>query len=729
MTTKPFLHAPRLLTALALGLCLGLPIRAAGDPGLQLFVCPSGDDNHTGLSSRRAFSTVTRARDEIRQLKAAGKLPPGPVTVNLLPGIFPVADSIAFTAEDSGTAAQPVTYRATKQGQTRLIGAARLKLKDFNPVTDPAILDRLDPSARGQVVTLSVAEHKLTSAAPFPQKFDDNGGIFEIFAEGKRMSVSRWPNGVDTTTMKSVLVNGNPKTPGVFEYRDDRVARWTKNPHIWLKGQWRVGWEEPALRVASINTTARTITFAVGVHNGIGNKYTRPLGNGKEPWFAINLLEEIDQPGEWALDFATQTVYLWPTVKKADAEILITQLATPLVTVTGASHLRFIGLTLESSLGDGFVLEQVSDTLVAGCTVRNLGRRGIVLNGMRSGLQSNDVYGVGHGALYVSGGDRKALVPSENFVVNNHLHNFGVVKSQYSPGVGVGLVDNPALQPALDAVGIRFANNAIHHSPRDAFLYSGNDNLYEFNEIYYCGFNTRDTGAFYSWLDWTMRGNVIRYNYIHSTIGGVNPDDGASGNFVFGNIFSGSRAGVWIASGPDNTIQNNIFIKEAGAVFGMDDRGTSRKYVTNKRLIQRVLEVKADQEPWLSRHPEVNGMLDRQPDVPWRTRFVQNLIVNPKPESNLIKLAPALKTNPEVYFEKDNYTTATDPGFVNAAKRNYTLRADSEVFKKIPGFQPIPFEKMGLHIDEYRRRLPSEDELQRGPAHDPYRGIDHNFGT
>jgi len=58
-------------------------------------------------------------------------------------------------------------------------------------------------------------------------------------------------------------------------------------------------------------------------------------------------------------------------------------------------------------------------------------------------------------------------------------------------------------------------------------------------------------GAFYSWPDWTIRGVVIRYNFIHDTICGVNPDDSAADNLVFGNIFTGYRTGVWIASVPD----------------------------------------------------------------------------------------------------------------------------------------------------------------------------------
>ena len=37
-----------------------------------------------------------------------------------------------------------------------------------------------------------------------------------------------------------------------------------------------------------------------------------------------------------------------------------------------------------------------------------------------------------------------------------------------------------------------------------------------------------------------------------------------------------------------------------------------------------------------------------------------------------------------------------DPGFVDAAKRNFQFRDDSPVYEKLPGFKKIPFERIGL---------------------------------
>ena len=695
----------------------------------EIFVAPGGDDAHDGLSRKTAFATITRARNEIRKIKSGGELPTGGVTVEILGGKYSLENSLEFSAADSGTAEAPIIYRAYQNQPVEILGGRVLKLSEFAPVTGEKILTRLDPSARGKVVCASTKSLGLKHAGPFPPVFSDSGGIFELFWNGKRLPLSRWPNSdqpKDWTTMKRAVVNGDTKVGGTFEYRGERPSRWLQNSSVWLKGQWRVAWEDPAIRVAKIDPATHTITFAAGIQNGIGNKYTRPAGNGREPWCAVNLIEEIDQPGEWAIDFDTQTLFLWPP--SADGELLVSQLDKPLISVNGAAHLKFIGLKLEASLGDGFVLKNVESDLIAGCTLRNLAKRGVVLAGYGSGVQSCDMHDLGEGCVYISGGDKQKLVPSENFIVNNHLHNYAVLKAMYSPAVDVGFggLPNGGL---LEAVGIRVANNLIHDAPRDAVLVSGQDNIFEYNEIFNCGFGSGDLGAFYSWLDWTIRGVIIRYNFIHDTVGGVNPDDGAAGDLVYGNVFVGDRVGVWIASGPDHKIINNIFVKNEGPVFGMDDRGPARGYATNARLHKIVMDIKPTQPPWSVQFPEMTSLLESHPELPLRTKFERNLVVMKSGEPFQLKMSKARQTDTNLFWAQNNFITATDPGFVDEAKGNFALKPEAVAFRKISGFEPIPFEKIGLQKDEYRQTLPTQAEIGRPTAMPPVKEGDKNFGT
>jgi len=599
-------------------------------------------------------------------------------------------------------------------------------------VTDSAMTKRFAPEAQGKILVADLKALGLKHTGPFPDTFKDGGGIFELFFNGQRMRLSRWPAD-GYVTMKQTLVIGDtkPPSPGVFEYREDEPARWNPANGIWLKGQWRVGWEDPAIKVASIDTNARTITFAAAIPGGIGSKYFRtkqPYGSGQEKWCAINLPEEIRRPGQWCIDFNSSKLYFWPPAPLASADIVISQLDQPLVVVDGASNLAFLGLTLEGSLGNGVNLIKADRILVAGCVLENLGGDGIVLQGTGCGIQSNDMHDLGKGCVIVNGnpGDRVALKHSGNYIVNNHFHHYGALKAQYSAAVNTArLVDNAKRDEGV--VGCYVAHNLIHHAPRDAFLYGGNDNVYEFNEVHRCAYDTADTGAFYAWLDWTLRGVVIRYNFIHDTVGGYNPDDGAGGSLVYGNIFMGERSGVHIASGPDNTILNNVFIKETGPVFGIDDRGATRGYATNPKLISAVQEINPTQAPWSDRYPELVNLLQEKHELPLRTLFKDNVVYIKQGEPYKLGMKPYNNTNPAIISFVDNFVTKTDPGFVDPAKGNYGFRKDSEVFTKIPGFQPIPFDQMGLQTDKYRRKLPTDEEAGRTPDQNPWKPDDKNY--
>ncbi len=721
------------LPALAL-VVLFCALAAALDAApLKLHVAPDGRDTANGRSPQNAFATLERARDEIRALKArAGRLPADGIVVELAGGTYVRDQSFVLEEADSGAPGAPVVYRSRVGETARLMGGKTVPLSAFRPVSNPALRKRLAPEAADRIVALKLADAGLSSVAEFPAVFDDQGGLFELFVDGKRLPLSRWPN-EGHAVMKRVLVTGSNRVPGVFEYADDRPARWTENSHVWLKGQWRVGWEDPAIRVAKIDTAARTIAFAAGIHNGIGYKYitnpdgSRP-GNGKEPWHALNLLEEIDRPGEWALDFASATLFLWPT--EGLREVTITQLAAPLISASGVSHVDFVRLDLGYSLGHGLVAENVDSLRLLGSRIHHIAGSAVVLHGINSVVQSNDLHDLGGGGVLVSGGESRSLTLSNNQVLNNHIHRYGVLRAQYSAAVDVGFGGASNHRGRRDAVGVRVANNRIHDAPRDAILVSGQLHTFELNEISACGFGSADTGSFYSWLDWTIQGVVIRHNFMYDTVGGVNPDDGATGFHVHGNIFAGPRTGVWIASGPDHVIENNIFVKDEGPVFGLDDRGAGRGYATNKHLLGRRDAMQMDTPPWSEKFPGLAARLADRPELPLRTRFERNLIVIPKGEAIQNKVSRANRDNPEILLTADNWVTPSDPGFVDAAAGNFGLRPDSETFKRIPGFQPIPFEKIGLQVDEYRPVVTPRPAFQGTPpppATQPDQ--DRNFGT
>jgi len=105
--------------------------RAAEAAGLH--VSTQGNDSWSGKpdspnESRTdgPFATLGAARQAVREMKKAGSLPVGGVTVSIAPGEYYLEQGFELTAEDSGTAESPIMYRAAGTQGVRLIGGRQV---------------------------------------------------------------------------------------------------------------------------------------------------------------------------------------------------------------------------------------------------------------------------------------------------------------------------------------------------------------------------------------------------------------------------------------------------------------------------------------------------------------------------------------------------------------------------------------------------------------------------
>jgi hypothetical protein len=87
---------------------------------VQFFVAIGGDDASPG-TKEQPFASLEAARDAVRKRKASGS-PAEPVTVWVRGGAYPRTAAFELKAEDSGTEAAPVQYRAWPGEVARLVG-------------------------------------------------------------------------------------------------------------------------------------------------------------------------------------------------------------------------------------------------------------------------------------------------------------------------------------------------------------------------------------------------------------------------------------------------------------------------------------------------------------------------------------------------------------------------------------------------------------------------------
>ncbi|MGQ9731460.1 MAG: right-handed parallel beta-helix repeat-containing protein, partial [Candidatus Zipacnadales bacterium] len=640
--------------------------------------------------------TLERARDEVRKLKAEGALPTGGVVIELRGGTYGLVAPFELKAEDSGTPEAPIIYQAQPGKQVRLLGGKFVT--DWQPVTDRAALSRLDTSARGKVYQADLKSLGLTEYG------SPSGGGLELFYNTQPMTLARWPNEgfvkiVEVLSIDPVDVRGTKGDKGgKFIYDGDRPLRWQNEKDLWLHGYWFWDWSDQRMKVESIDTVQKIISLAPPQHG---------YGYRKGQWYyAFNALSEIDTPGEWYLDRETGRLYFWPPSPLDEGEAFVT-IIPHIIKLQGVSHVTLRGLLLEGSRDTAVVIVDGTVAQVVGCTIRNVGGQGVnVSGGTECGVIGCDIYQTAKGGISLNGGDRATLSPAGHYADNNHIHDFARWYRMYNGGIH------------LNGVGNRATHNLIHEAPHTAIFFGGNDHLIEFNEIHSVCYESNDAGAIYAGRNWTMRGTVIRHNYLHHINGyegrgcvGVYLDDMFCGTEIVGNLFYRVTNAAFIGGGRDVTIANNIFV-ECNPSIHVDARAMgwakyhTDSWVTELNEKRTHLGIPLLDSPYIERYPALTTLTTGDPYAPEGNRIVRNIHWGGRWEGVEAKARPFLTY-------EDNLIDV-DPHFVNVKKLDFRLKSDSPALAL--GFEPLPIAKMGLYRDLNRASWPIKHTVRPVPS-------------
>jgi len=650
--------------------------------GTEYFVSTDGSDTNPGTRAQ-PFATLLRARDAVRELKKRSNLPQKGVTVWVQPGAHYVNEPLTLSNEDSGTENAPIVYRGQPGGEVRIVGGRQVK--GFQPVTDPEILKRLDNSVRQKVLC---ADLKAAGIYDYGQVAARSKRL-ELFFLDEPMQLARWPNEGFVRIVEAIGETPNTThgikgtREGKFTYSDDRPKRWTDEQEIWLHGYWFWDWSDSFEKVSSIDIEKRIIETVPPYHN-YGYR------NGQR-YYALNILAELDRPGEWYLDRQKGILYFLPPTPVNEGKAVLSTLQN-LFVLKNCSWVTIRDLVLEATRSTAVTISGGSSNTIAGCTIRNTGSWAVnISGGSNNSVLGCDIYRTAEGGVSLSGGERKTLTPAGHRAENNHIHHFGRIYRTYRPAVSV------------NGVGNHVAHNAIHDGPHNAIQLGGNDHVIEFNEIYNVCFETGDVGAFYMGRDWTARGTIIRHNYFHDIKGpglhgamAVYLDDSASGISIIGNVFHRAGRAAFIGGGRDNLVENNIFV-DCPASVHVDARGVGwMKYHVEPggTLPERLKAMPYKQPPWSEKYPRLVNILEDSPGEPKGNIVRRNISFG----GNWLDVEK--KAMPLIKFE-DNLVDK-DPHFVDLDRKDFRLRSDSPAFDL--GFKQIPIEKIGLYSDDYRTK-------------------------
>lgn len=690
----------------------------------EFYVARGGNDAQPGTEAQ-PFATLERARDEARS--ARKRNPGAKIEIFVRSGTYELNETFRLGALDSGSREAPSIYRAYPGEKVLLIGGKRIS--GFVPHKG-AIL-RTDVGAQG-----------------FTSEFR------QLFLAGKRMTLARYPNEdpVNPNGGFAYVDGPLPKDADKYkekpEYRPRQICYKPVDARSWAHPElaeviyfpWH-NWLNISVPVASVDREQRLITLTKDVKTHEG--YPGGIRPG-DRYFIYNVLEELDAPGEWYLDRAARTLYFWPP-RPLEGLDVYAPTTENLIEIVDASWITLRGFTMECCDGFAVSLHGARDCLVAGNTIRNTaggrvgGGGGVnVYRGERCGVVGNDIHDVGNLGIWLRGGDKETLAPGGHYADNNYLHHIGVLNAH---GHGI----------KIEGVGLRVSHNLMHDITRSGLFGGGNDCLVEYNHIRHDNLMTEDTAGYYNGGNWHVRGQIVRYNYVHDTLGygrrggkwitpnfawGIYLDDDESGTLVYGNIVARTTlGGVHIHAGRDNRVENNIIIDCSRQQFQMS--GHDPKY--HDWLIQRKKAefAKYQGNPAYAKYPEVPAL---DPEKAWNmagNQFVRNIVSYRAPGAKLYQRSGDLAERENVSdynlvwhhgqpvtiaqsgpkdapkeqtWEQwqqrghDTHSLVGDPQFVNAEQDDYRLRESSPAFQM--GFKPIPVDRIGPYEDELRASWP-----------------------
>ncbi|XP_067648657.1 uncharacterized protein [Haliotis asinina] len=669
-------------------LCLGLLLPLGHSKTVHIYVSPKGSDGNSGLDVAHPVATL----DKARQLLDSSGIKDNMVYVELMGGYHNLQSTLHFTHAYS----QPVTFRAYQDQEVHVTGGKQIPANMFTHVTDSSVLNVLPANSRSKVFQLHLPSAGVTDYGTM-SKFGfyvSRTSWLEIFINGLPARLAQYPN---ERFLNLVTVPGGRRSR-VFTYTSKEDSRWVHEKEPWAYGFWYFSWADDGVGISNIDINKHQITLANDTNYGLRIGHYNPshlaYADNQGGYFrVINMLSELDQPGEYYLDRSNGNLYIWPNTKTgtlASSDVITVSLINDCISLDrGVSNLNFEGFTLEACRKAGITGAAVHDINIQNLEIRNLGAYGVSLSDSNNITVSRCDIHYTNGGVNLTGGDRKTLTPSGNIVEDNHIWKFGRVG-----GVGYNAI-------FFDGAGNVARHNHMHDGQYTGMWLAGNDNIVEHNHIHHMCVNSTDCGGIIAGRDWSGRGNVIRYNYIHNVVKnmpgaenrGIMLDDQFSGVLIEHNVFFQNQYHTNIGGGRDNIIRYNVFYDAVNYPLNVDGRGIL--YASNNgTLYDRLRAQPYKTKPWSTRYPKLATIDTNHPNYPIGNQIYDNVFYN-KRGPNIVQYHGTGLNKTEYYDIHDNFN-ANPAEFWSPREYDFRFRCSIETWanqNSVP--QPININAVG----------------------------------
>lgn len=738
---------------------------AASASAAELYVSPDGKAENAGSqSSPLDFQAALQKASD--QLKAGSD-----VTINVLGGHYFFDKPYVLGPEFKGTEQKPIVIRAAKDAEVLFDGSKRIAPDSFQPVTDADEKTRLAASAVDKIVAATITDPALI--ARFKSKLmlsltiDKNQYLTSVFPNDGYASFQRdavtpevCPPGVPVGKEGYGIRAGNPphqepgkpqswkgsmKEPrgaraGFADKADQMAGTWTQweaeikrnNKRNQLTGFVEANWLLSSQPIYAASAADQCVHLSEALGYGWGWRKDKPFR-------VFGLLCELDQPGEWHFDVLTNRLYIYPPQPMTTDTVISLSVADGFMTLNNTAFVSVIGLSVKN-VGSGSVydINGGHHNLVAACTVSSSPAAGIRITGTDNGVKGCDLVDL-NTHVSLAGGVRspEEITPGRNYVENCHIYQ----KKYMHEKVNI----------PMNGVGNIFRNNLVHNSIGQAMTINGNDHLIELNEFFNVGFDEGDGGAMYAGADLTGYGCVYQYNFFHHLMhcpgkverSGIHFDDLQAGSTCIGNIFYKSAAkGIHYNGGAGHTARYNVFLEGYRGIYNTASGG-QKNYDRQQGIFENPDHMYANtKENYVGRAEKIVGEKGWTKS-PWKDKYPLFCKVM-SDEGQYGRMWPVYCRieNNFYYKNKEGDKTIWSRANEQVMKKNI-IKNDRPIspdvfvdydnldlaFKEGAGAVPkIPFDKIGLYLDEYRHRMPDKQHYRK-TVKQFFNGIDSMPGT
>jgi len=451
-------------------------------------------------------------------------------------------------------------------------------------------------------------------------------GENQVFVDGQMMFWARWPNTPDLDVMRPELntidSGSGSTTTYIYTLNDADITQGSNY------------WKDAVIHV-TYNPKYWTHTGTV-TSSGVGTLtfLSEDRGYGPYPaggqYYLTGTYVALDMAGEWYYDTNTRRIYLWaPGDDDPDNHVVEVKARDKAFDLRGRSYVTVEGFDIFASTvvtdeeSHHVTLDRLDAAYVDHFTLLGSDHgawatndSGFILDGHHNVLKNSHIqYSAGNGV---------SLIGDDSTVTNCTIHDVNYV------GVYCGTVNTGSRRTKNNVI----TRSTLYNSGRDVVQHAGAENIkITHNEMYgtNVGYLTRDLGVTYANVTDFM-GAEIAYNVVHDS----------------GYTYAGIYLDAW---NEDISIHHNV-------VYGV-----RYAFLAHKPIAQIVEHNTLD--PLKSYHSVIGTVDETIPASLNRMVFRNNIFTG-----------HTMSYGDGTTWE-NNIDEVTDPGFVDQATKEYSLRSDS----------------------------------------------------